>query len=90
MKRIALLFLALALTAPLTASAQETAAAAGKNPCLLNSANCPESSLTIQEQIARLQTEAKKGSAVYSAEELKVLQAKIDDAQNLLTAITGP
>lgn len=92
MKKIVLLLLGVALSAPLTVSAQETAAASGKNLCLLNSENCPESAQTptIQEQIARLQAEAKKGSAVYSAEELQVLQAKLADYQNLMAEITRP
>ncbi|HJV67311.1 MAG TPA: hypothetical protein VJ550_16370 [Geomonas sp.] len=92
MKKTALLLLALALAAPMTVSAQETAAASGKNLCLLDSENCPQSAQTptIQEQIARLEAETQKGTAVYTAAELKILQAKIEDYRNLLAEITRP
>jgi len=86
MKRMPVFCLLLTLIAPLGAYAADAAHAA-KNTCMLDSANCAPQSASIQEIIAKLETELAKGSAVYTPAELGILQAKLNDYQQMLTAL---
>ncbi|MBJ6725787.1 hypothetical protein [Geomesophilobacter sediminis] len=77
--------LTLVVSAALVASAVTAFAAdQGKDACLLNSENCSSRSLSITEIIARLKTEIGKGSSVYTADELRVLNGKLSEYQNFL------
>ncbi|RNC71729.1 MAG: hypothetical protein ED859_03190 [Desulfuromonadales bacterium] len=50
-----------------------------KNLCLLNGGDdCPQSKMTIIELIEGLKRELARGGAVYTPEELKKLQAKLE------------
>jgi len=90
MKKLVLMFIVMALTSPLVASAADAAAATGKNPCLLNSANCLASAQSdIQEIIAKFQNEVNKGASVYSVDELVNLQSKLTEYQALLVDMTA-
>ena len=91
MKTIVCLFIVMALASPLVASAADATVATGKNLCLLNSENCASHTQhdSIQEIIAKLQNEENKGTSVYSNDELRILQAKLDDYQALLINLTA-
>jgi len=84
MKKILSLCCAVILSAPLLVSAADVRTDAGKNPCLLNTKNCSGQSYSIQETITQLQNELKKGSSVYSTDELKRLEAKLSEYQNIM------
>lgn len=58
-----------------------------KDMCLLASKNCGMEVDTLQKKIKKLNAEIKKGKKVYSAEEIKKLQQKLDEANDLLDAI---
>ena len=53
---------------------------ANKDECLLVAMNCPKDGFTTQEKIDRLNTEISKGTSVYTPEELRVLNGKLNDA----------
>jgi peptidoglycan hydrolase CwlO-like protein len=55
-----------------------------KNECLLASLNCGNQVDTIQQRIDRLQGEIARGTDVYSADELKTLNDKLEDANRTL------
>ncbi|MDA8431174.1 MAG: hypothetical protein M0T70_18115 [Geobacteraceae bacterium] len=55
-----------------------------KNECLLRSKDCGRSARSIQDKIELLNEEIAKGRAVYTPEELKVLQQKLDDVNRTL------
>lgn len=55
-----------------------------KDECLLVAKNCPDRVDSIQERINKLQMEINKGAAVYTPEELNILNKKLDDANWLL------
>lgn len=83
MKRIGLLCaMGLLLATSMPAVAQTTATE--KNECLLSSQSCKNEADSIQKKIKLLQKEIKKGKTVYSAEEIKKLQAKLKEANDLL------
>jgi hypothetical protein len=86
MKRMPLFCLLLTLVAPLGAYAADAAHPA-KNACVLDSSNCAPQSASIQDIIASLETELAKGSATYTPAELATLQAKLNDYQQMLTAL---
>ncbi len=58
-----------------------------KDMCLLASKNCGMEVDTLQKKIKKLNAEIKKGKKVYSAEDIKKLQQKLDEANELLDAI---
>ena len=91
MKKIVLMLIVMALASPLVVSAADVVTQTSKNPCLLDSANCASGqSDTIQEIIAKLQTEVNKGPTVYSVQELEKLEAKLSESQTYLTNLTTP
>ena len=84
MKKIAVMMLAafsMAVAAPAFAAdmTKET-----KDECLLASKGCVHESKTIQQKIKALDTEIKKGKKVYSADEIKKLEGKLKEANDLL------
>lgn len=58
-----------------------------KDMCLLASKNCATEVDSLQKKIKKLNAEIKKGKKVYSAEEIKKLQQKLDEANDLLDQI---
>jgi hypothetical protein len=92
MKRISVIISTLAasllITAmPILAADESIGQEAQKDECLLVARNCTDSVDSIQQRIDKLNTEIGKGTAVYSNEELGVLNNKLDDASRLLDAI---
>lgn len=63
---------------------------AQKNECLLASRNCTEQVDDIFKRMQRLDKEIKKGTAVYSPQELKRLQQKLTETQELLRKMEKP
>lgn len=55
-----------------------------KDECLLVAKNCPDSVDTIQQRIDKLQREVNKGANVYTNDELRILNRKLEDANKLL------
>lgn len=88
MKRIALVIATFAASFMFTAlpalSAEETMGvpeqAQQKDECLLLAKNCPDEAFSIQDRINGLQREIGKGGAVYTEEELNILNQKLNDA----------
>lgn len=60
-----------------------------KNECLLVSMNCGEQVDTIQQRIERIQNEIKRGTDVYTTDELRRLQNQLDDAKKNFDNLTN-
>ena len=86
MKRIATILLAAMLTAA-TVPAFAEMTKEEKDQCLLASKNCATEVDSIQKKIKKLQAEVKKGKKVYTADELKKLQDKLNEAEALLDGL---
>jgi len=83
MRKIAVILLAsFAMAATVPAYAEMTKEE--KDQCLLASKNCANEADTIQKKIKKLNAEIKKGKKVYSAEELKKLNDKLKEAEQML------
>ncbi|GFE56783.1 hypothetical protein [Geobacter sp. AOG1] len=86
MKKIAVLVMtAVALSATVPAMAEMTKEE--KDQCLLASKNCATEVDSIQKRIKKLNAEIKKGKKVYSAEEIKKLQQKLKEANDILDSL---
>ena len=57
---------------------------AQKDQCLLISKDCQNEVTSIQQKIKKLEQEIKKGTRVYSADEMKTLKYKLKDAEETL------
>ncbi len=60
-----------------------------KDQCLLASKNCANEVDSIQKKMKRLNAEIKKGKKVYSAEEIKKLNSKLKEAEDMLDVLLG-
>jgi septal ring factor EnvC (AmiA/AmiB activator) len=58
-----------------------------KDQCLLYSKSCVTEVDTIQKKIKKLNAEVKKGTKVYTPEELKKLNDKLKEAEDMLDAM---
>lgn len=81
-KMVLMLSAAIFMLSSVPAFSQPTAAE--KDECLLASKNCINQVDDIQKRIHKLDREIKKGKKVYTAEELKKLQIKLKETQDLL------
>jgi len=89
MRKTAILLLAAFLTSvsvPVFAEEMKST----KDECLLASKNCKNEVDSIQKKIKKLDTEIKKGKKVYSAEEIKKLQEKLNEAEAMLDNMLKP
>jgi len=68
----------------------EEAAKAGKDECMLLSKGCAHEVDTIQQKIKKINAEVKKGKKTYSAEELKKLEMKLKEANEILKNLEKP
>ena len=59
----------------------------GKDECLLVAMNCGNKVDTIQERINRIEHEISKGTAVYTQDELQVLDKQLRDANRTLNEL---
>lgn len=88
MKSLAIVIATFAASLMLTAlpafSAEEITEQPGqaqqKDECLLLAKNCPTEVYSIQDRINALQREIGRGTAVYTQEELNILNQKLNDA----------
>jgi len=86
---IALLAVATLSVAPM-AIAADAPAVGSKDECLLSSKNCKDQVDSIQQRMKKIHTEIKKGKKVYSAEELKKLEQKLKEANEILKSLEKP
>jgi len=84
------LLLAGALLVVTTATASAQATQAQKDECLLASKNCVAQVDDIYKRMQKLDKEIKKGTRVYTPEELKRLQQKLTETQELLRDLERP
>ncbi|TSK06824.1 MAG: hypothetical protein FPO08_09235 [Geobacter sp.] len=61
-----------------------------KDECLLASRNCMNQVDDIKERIYKLNREIKKGTRVYTPQELKKLQEKLKETSDVLRALENP
>jgi hypothetical protein len=86
MKKIAVMVMAaFMMSAALPAFAQMSKEE--KDQCLLASKNCMGQVDSIQQKMKKLNAEIKKGTKTYSPAELKKLQDKLKETQDLLDAL---
>ncbi len=83
MKKIVVMMIAsFVMAATVPAYAQMTKEE--KDQCLLASKNCATEVDSLQKKIKKLQAEIKKGKKVYSADELKKLNDKLKEAEDMV------
>jgi len=88
MKKIILMITAaLMVSASMPAFSQQTPEE--KVICNLAAQNCLNKADILQKRVKKLQGEVKKGSAKYSAEDLKKLELKLQETQDLLDKMEG-
>ncbi|HBA88675.1 MAG TPA: hypothetical protein DCZ75_12040 [Geobacter sp.] len=88
MKRTALMLTAaIFLTSAMPALAEPPQSKEQRDECLLASKNCMTQVDDIYKRMQKLNKEIKKGTKVYSPEELKKLQQKLTETQELLRSI---
>ena len=91
MKKILIAILtAAALSATSMAFAVDAPVAGSKDECLLASKNCMHEVDSIQQKMKKINTEIKKGTKVYSAEELKKLEQKLKEVNEILKDLEKP
>jgi len=91
MKKILITMLTVAaLSATSMAFAADAPVAGNKDECLLASKNCMNEVDSIQQRMKKLNAEIKKGKKVYSAEELKKLEQKLKEADEILKSLEKP
>ena len=83
MRKIAIMLIAAVAMAALPAFAADMNKEQ-KDQCLLASKGCAAETDSIQKKIKKLQAEVKKGNKAYSADEIKKLEAKLKEAEDLL------
>ena len=87
MKKVAVMMLAvfsMAVAAPVFAAEMTKEQ---KDQCLLASKGCATEADSIQKKIKKLQVEVKKGTKVYSADEIKKLNEKLKETETMLDNI---
>lgn len=71
-------------------SREPAAVPAGKDQCLLVAMNCGDRAESIQNRIDEIQKELNKGTAVYTNDELKALERKLEfEKRDLIDANVG-
>jgi Skp family chaperone for outer membrane proteins len=88
MKRILIAILTVAaLSATSMAFAADAPVAGGKDECILASKHCMNEVDSLQQRMKKINKEIKKGTKVYSAEELKKLEQKLKEANEILKGL---
>jgi hypothetical protein len=64
--------------------------AEGKNDCLVYGKNCPNAVDSLPERIAKLKTEIAKGEKVYTPEELKLLERRLKEDNEMMWMLNRP
>jgi peptidoglycan hydrolase CwlO-like protein len=90
MKRISILIMAaflMSATVPVFAADMTKEQ---KDQCMLASKECKNEVDSIQQKIKKLNGEIKKGSKAYSTDEIKKLNAKLKEAEDMLDSMLKP
>ncbi len=88
MKRVAIIVAAaLMVTATVPAMGQQSHEE--RVACELAAKNCLNKAAILEKRVKKLSAEIKKGSPKYSAEDLKKLEDKLKETQDLLDKIEG-
>lgn len=91
MKKLAIFICtAVMMSATVPAFANQTMTKAQKDECLLASKECANQVDSIQQKMKRLQNEIQKGEKVYTPEELKKLNEKLDETDKMLDHMLKP
>ena len=90
MKRILALCVAATLVASPVLAAHHEMTKEQKDQCLLASKDCRGEVDSLQKKMKKLDGEIKKGKKVYSAEELKKLEMKLEEANKMLDTLLAP
>lgn len=90
MKRILALCVAATLVASPVLATHHEMSKEQKDQCLLASKECKGEVDTLQKKMKKLDAEIKKGKKVYSAEELKKLETKLEEANKMLDTLLAP
>ena len=83
-------FLALSAVPAFPQTTQPQADQSQKDECLLASRNCMNQVDDIKKRIYKLDREIKKGTRVYTPEELKKLQDKLKETSDVLRTLERP
>lgn len=67
-----------------------TGQAEGKNDCLVYGKNCPNAVDSLPERIIKLKTEIAKGKNVYTDDELKLLERRLKEDNQMLRMLKKP
>ena len=86
-KSILMIIAALMVSAAMPAVSQQTPEE--KVICNLAAQNCLNKADVLQKRIKKLKGEVKKGTKTYSAEDMKKLEQKLQETQDLLDKIEG-
>jgi len=86
-KSILMVIAALMVSAAMPAVSQQTPEE--KVICNLAAQNCLNKADVLQKRIKKLKGEVKKGTKTYSAEDMKKLEQKLQETQDLLDKIEG-
>jgi uncharacterized protein YlxW (UPF0749 family) len=86
-KSIIMIIAALMVSATMPAFSEQTPEQ--KVICNLAAQNCLNSVDILQKRIKKLNTEVKKGTKTYSAEDLKLIEQKLKETKDLLDKIEG-
>lgn len=90
MKRVTLLIILAGILNVVPAfGVDQPPAAGGKNLCALDPMQCPDvvEHMTIQQMIKVLEAEINKGTAVYSDNELRILNIRLSNAKATLNSL---
>ena len=88
MKKSALMIIAALMVSPtMPVFSQQTPEE--KVICNLAAQNCLNTVDILQKRLKKLNTEVKKGTKVYSAEELKKIEQKLQETKDLLDKLEG-
>lgn len=90
MKKIAVMMLAafsMSVAVPVFAADMDKTT---KDQCLLASKGCAHETKSIQQKIKALDAEIKKGKKAYSADEIKKLETKLKEANEILDNLMKP
>ena len=61
-----------------------------KDECLIASKGCTHEIDSIQQKMKKINAEIKKGKKVYSAEELKMLEQKLKEVNEIMKSLDKP
>lgn len=89
MKKVAALFVACLMFSAVPVIAQ-TQTQAQKDECLLAAKGCANEVDSIQRQVKKLHNEIRKGTRVYTKEELQTLKRKLEEVNKLMEDLGKP